>query len=116
MTAKSEAKRAKLESELDRLKWALDTGHELKLRWLPGRVKLFRGRRLSGEVLEEIIYIYDEEEERALTTLKHEFIEYILTIEFTAPYKRMINTLISAFEEEMYQRKERVVRRLSDVI
>ncbi len=48
--------------------------------------------------------------------LKHEFIEYVLTSEFTAPYKRMINILISAFEEETYQRKERVVRKLSDVI
>jgi len=106
----------KLESELRRLKRALNMGHELRVEWLPGRVKRFRGRRLSGEVLGETIYIYDEPEPRALATLKHEFIEYILTVEFTAPYKRMINTLISAFEEEMYQRKERVVNRLGDVI
>lgn len=29
-------------------------------------------------------------------TLKHEFIEYVLTSEFTVPYKRMIKILISA--------------------
>ncbi len=115
MTEQEQTNR-KLKSELRRLKSALGIAHELRLKWLPGQVKRFRGRRLSGEVLGEVIYIYDESEPRALATLKHEFIEYILTIEFTAPYKRMINTLISAFEEEMYQRKERVVRRLSDVI
>lgn len=106
----------KMESELKRLKRTLGMGHELRLKWLPGQVKHHRGRRISGEVLDEVIYIYDESEPRALTTLKHEFIEYILTIGFTASYKRMINTLISAFEEEMYQRKEWVVKRLSDVI
>ncbi|GAI38111.1 unnamed protein product [marine sediment metagenome] len=115
MTERKQTNR-KLELELKRLKSVLDMAHELRLEWFPGQVKRFRGRRLSGEVLGEVIHIYDESEPRALTTLKHEFIEYILTIEFTAPYKRMINTLISAFEEEMYQRKERVVKRLSDVI
>ncbi|GAI00946.1 unnamed protein product, partial [marine sediment metagenome] len=101
MTERKQTNR-KLELELERLKSVLDMAHELRLEWLPGQVKRFRGRRLSGEVLNEVIYIYDESEPMALATLKHEFIEYILTIEFTAPYKRMINTLISAFEEEMY--------------
>ena len=37
--------------------------------------------------------------------MKHEFIGYVLTSEFTAPYKRMTNILISAFEEEAYSGK-----------
>ena len=44
----------------------------------------------------------------ALETLRHEFIEYVLTIELIAPYKRLINKLIVAFEEEMYLTINRV--------
>ena len=116
MTAKVKRRAGVLESELERLKRALDLGHELNVKWLPGCTRRSNGRRLSGEVLGETIYIYDETEPKALRTLKHEFIEYVLASEFTAPYMRMINKLISAFEDEAYARKERVVKKLSDVI
>jgi hypothetical protein len=43
---------------------------------------------------------------------RHEFVEYILTTDLVAPYKRLINKLISLFEEEMYDRKEKLVERL----
>jgi hypothetical protein len=32
-----------------------------------------------------------------------------------APYKRLINKLISPFEEEMYERKEKLVERLQEL-
>jgi hypothetical protein len=32
-----------------------------------------------------------------------------------APYKRLINKLISLFEEEMYDRKEKLVDRLQEL-
>jgi hypothetical protein len=32
-----------------------------------------------------------------------------------APYKRLINKLISLFEEEMYDRKENLVERLQEL-
>jgi len=32
-----------------------------------------------------------------------------------APYKRLINKLISLFEEEMYDRKEKLVERLQEL-
>jgi hypothetical protein len=34
--------------------------------------------------------------------LRHEFVEYVLMNELVAPYKRLVNKLISLFEEEMY--------------
>jgi hypothetical protein len=44
--------------------------------------------------------------------LRHELIEYLLTRDLVAPYKQMINKLISLFEEEMYDRKEKLVEKL----
>ena len=48
-------------------------------------------------------------------TTRHEFIEYLLTRDLVAPYKRLINKLISLFEEEMYDRKEKLVERLQEL-
>lgn len=45
----------------------------------------------------------------------HEFVEYLLTRDLVAPYERMINKLISFFEEEMYDRKENLVERLQEL-
>jgi len=50
-----------------------------------------------------------------LETLRHEFIECLLTRDLIAPYKRLINKLISLFEEEMYDRKEKLVERLREL-
>ena len=83
---------------------------ELELKWLPD------SSESSGEVIDRTIYIYEEDEARALDTLRHEFIEYILSTELETPYKRIINKLITAFEEEMYARKERLVERLRELI
>jgi len=54
------------------------------------------------------IRIYEADHRKALDTLRHEFIEYLLTQDLAAPYKRLINKLISLFEEDMYERKERL--------
>ena len=56
--------------------------------------------------------MYEAGERRALDTLQHEFVEYVLMSELVAPYKRLVNKLFSLFEEEMYLRKEELVERL----
>jgi len=96
-----------LELELSKLKEKFQMAHELKVKWLPNS-----SRKKSGEVLDRTIYIYEENEAEALDTLRHEFIDYILAIEFETPYKRLINKLVAAFEEEMYGRKERLIEKL----
>ena len=111
MTAKAEERRRILESELERLKRALNLGHELRVEWLPGRTKHFHGKELSGEVLDGTIYIY-EGEEKALPTLRHEFFDYAVC-QVIEPYKSIANKLISAMNEEAYQKKERLIERLS---
>ena len=108
----AEAIKRRLESELERLKQALGLGHELKVKWLPGQVKHHRGKELSGEVLGETIYIYDREEKRALSTLKHEFFDHAIC-QVIEPYKRITNRLILIMNEEAYRMKERLVERLS---
>ena len=84
-------------------------GQELKLQWMPNN-----GSK-SGEVTGTIILIYEADLTKALDTLRHEFIEYLLTQDLVAPYKRLINKLISLFEEEMYDRKEKLVERLEEL-
>jgi len=100
-----------LQKELERLKRVLGSCQELKVKWIPDV-----NSNLSGEVKGSIICIYEEVEERALATLRHEFIEYILTYELVAPYKKLVNKLISLFEEEMYERKEKLIEKFLKAI
>jgi hypothetical protein len=69
----------------------------------------------SGEATGGTIRIYEEDEATALETLRHEFIEYLLTRDLVTPYKALINKLISLFEEEMYDRKEKLIQRLQEL-
>lgn len=95
-----------LKTELIHLKQKFGMGQELKLEWMPNN-----GPK-SGEVTGGTIHIYEADEAKALNTLQHEFIEYLLMNELVAPYKGLVNKLISLFEEEMYKRKETLVEKL----
>ncbi|GAI02015.1 unnamed protein product, partial [marine sediment metagenome] len=107
-----ESELERLESELERLKRLLNLGHELKLEWRPGRVKHFRGKQLSGEVLGDTIYIYEGNEEKALSTLGHELLDYAVC-RVIEPYKSITNKLISDMNEEAYRKKKKLIERLS---
>lgn len=100
----------RLESELARLKSKFNLGQELTLEWAPDD-----GPK-SGEVTGTTIRIYEANRVKAIDTLRHEFIEYLLTRDLVAPYKELINKLISLFEEEMYDRKEKLVETLRELI
>ena len=93
-----------LDKELSRLKDKFQMAHELKVEWLPNP-----NSNKSGEVLGKTIYIYEEDEAKAVQTLRHEFLDYILSSELIAPYQKLINKLISLFEEEMHDRKEKLI-------
>lgn len=99
-----------LELELLKLKDRFQMAQELKLKWAPNG-----NNKKSGEVLGRTIYIYERDEAKALDTLRHEFIDYI-SIEFETPYKRLINKLVAAFEEDMYEKKERLIGRLLEAL
>jgi hypothetical protein len=107
----------RLERELERLKGIVRLGLELTVVWIPGRVRRsVEGGTLSGEVQGTTVLIYEEDEAEALKTVKHEFLDYVISHEIEAPYKALINRLIDAFEAEAYKRKERLVEHLSSII
>ena len=100
----------RLETELNHLKQRFQLGQEFKLEWAPNNDPK------SGEVTGSTIHIYEADEPKALDTLRHEFVEYVLTRDLVAPYKKLINELVSLFEEEMYDRKEMLIERLLKTI
>jgi hypothetical protein len=97
----------KLESALERLKQTLNLSYELKVKWIPNG-----SGKLSGEVKGDCIYVYDEEEDEALRTLRHEFLDYALS-NIIEPYKQVTNKLIALINEEAYRRKEKLVEVLA---
>ena len=100
----------RLEDELERLKDLLKMGYELKVAWLPNG-----NSNLSGEVKGETILIYEEDFDRALETLRHEFLDYEIS-RIIEPYREVTNKLISLINEDAYRRKERLIEALVKLI
>lgn len=100
-----------LEEELERLKRLLGLNDRLRLRWLPNTGK----EGLCGEVKDGIILLYEADYERALKTLRHELIDYMVS-RAIEPYKEITNRLISLWNEKAYRSKEDVVERLSALL
>jgi len=103
--------------ELRRLQEIVGLGLDLKVVWLPGG-----SSRLSGEVKNGKIIIYEENLENALDVLRHEFIDYTVSLAIK-PYERvaylykvMLNALIGALGEEAYQQKEKVIESLKRLL
>jgi len=96
-----------LEEELKRLKQKLRMGYELKVVWLPNN-----NSNLPGEVKRETIFIYEEDFDKALETLKHEFLDYAIS-KVIEPYRQVTNKLIMLINEEAYRRKERLIEALA---
>lgn len=97
----------KIQSILESLKRTLNIGYELRVMWVPNG-----DRKLSGEVKSDCIYIYEENQEKVLETLKHEFLDYAIS-SVVNPYKQLTNKLIALINEEAYIRKERLVEKLT---
>ena len=100
----------KLEGELKKLKENTEMSYELTVKWLPGS-----SEKLSGEVKGDIIYIYETDEEEAMKTLKHEFLDYAIS-QVLMPYKEVTNKLISQINEDAYRRKERLVEAFNRIL
>ena len=99
-----------LEQELESLKGIFRMGHELEVKWVPNG-----NEKLSGEVKGVFIYIYEQDEEEAINTLKHEFLDYAIS-QVIMPYKEVTNKLISLINEDAYKRKERLVEALNKIL
>ena len=101
------AVRVKLAKSLDDLKTKLAVDEELELVWLP----TIQGP-LSGEIKGSKIYIYESEEVKALQTLKHELIDYLITTRIVRPLVKLINLLVKSTEADIYQAKEEVIKKI----
>ena len=99
-----------LEEELEKLKHKLQIGYELKVIWIPDD-----NSNLSGEVRGNKIFIYERDEEKALETLRHEFLDYAIS-QIIEPYRQVANKLIKLINEEAYKKKERLVESLKNLI
>ena len=97
---------ARLEEELERLKVETGLGCELSVKWAPNP-----DSDRHGEVLGTVIYVYDLCEDRAVLTLKHEFLDYHITKEVIDPLVKFINIEKCLIEDLVYDRKERLVKR-----
>ena len=100
---------------MQRLKNLLGLDYDLVIEWLPGHVKESCGKPLSGEVLGNVIYIYDDEIDEALKTLKHELIDLSIS-ELIRCYQEMCNLLIKKINYDAYKKKEKLVKTLTQLI
>ena len=100
----------KLENELERLQHILKLGHELTVKWIPQG-----SSKLSGEVKNGTILIYEENEDVAIETLKHEVIDFAVS-QAVEPYKEVTNRFIALVNEQAYKKKEEIVERLTALL
>ena len=92
-----------LEQLLRRLKEEVPLGRRLSLVYRPGS-----DSSLSGEVVGDTIYIYEEDSEKAKDTLIHEYFDYVMSIAIE-PYRAFANLLIKHLNDEAYRKKEEIV-------
>ena len=106
---------AGLEVELERLKRRVGMGFEVNVRWVSGAVKHHNGKQLAEEVVGDTILIYTKNPQKAIELVRHGFAEWILN-QHTKPYRQLINKLITLFEEQQYERKEKTVQALTKLM
>ena len=100
----------KLEKQLDRIQKKLGLGLALKVVWKPSP-----DGTLSGEVKNNLIYVYEADEEKAVDTLRHEFLDYCIS-QAIEPFREVTNWLIKMINENAYKRKEKVVEALTRLL
>ena len=100
-----------LEEELARLKTIVPFEEALAVCWTP-----LSQSKVSGEVVGNTIYVYDKDPREAKNTLKHEYLDCLLTRKMVQPLIAIVNTLIKLKETEIYQEKEKVVSILSKLV
>jgi len=99
-----------LEAELEQLKKFSGLGLELKVLWKPSA-----DGKLSGEVKNNLLYVYEVDKEKAVDTLRHEFLDYCVS-QAIEPYKEVTNRLIRMINEEAYSQKENIIEALTKLI
>jgi len=100
----------KLKNELKALKRKAGITDDLDVVWAPDA-----DSKLSGEVRGNTIYIYESEEEKAVNTLIHEFIDLLVsrTLEL---YVSFANAMIKLLNDIAYRRKEEIIETIARLL
>ncbi len=104
----------RLVKELQRLQQITNIGHEVKLQWLPREVQFNNGKQLAEQVIGDTIFIYSNNPINALGLVRHGFMEWILN-QYSWSYRQLINKLVTLFEEQHYERKEKLIESLMNI-
>jgi len=83
----------------------------LRLLWLP-----LEEPEKHGEVKGEVIFIYNKDEEMAFRTLRHEFVDYMISKNILDPLVMYINIQKSLIDKLVYERKESIVEKIVDLL
>jgi hypothetical protein len=97
---------ALLEKELIALKTLLpfEAAQKLSVCWKPNL-----NAPVLGEIVDCTIFLYDSNIEAAVSTLKHEYLDFYLSKRLISPLISMLNLFIELKTKEVYLEKERVV-------
>lgn len=96
-----------LEEELARLQKLVPSEETSTVSWRPRNQST-----ILGQVVGSIIYVYNEASEEALRTLKHEYLDCILTRKLINPLVTLINMFVKVQKEYVYREKEQIVEKL----
>jgi hypothetical protein len=107
LNSSSDAFSIALRSELLHIEKKLGLSTGLKIVYAPNKLSDFH-----GEVVDNIIYIYNEVHEDAIKTLRHEVLEYILKQYSQKPLLDWINIQNKIIQDLIYTRNEELVDRL----
>ena len=106
----------KLEEELKRVLVRLDF-NGLKVVWEPTVEGISpEGEALSGEVKNDTIHIYEDDEEKALKVLRHEVLDHLVTSKIVKPMIDLVNVIIKSREAEIYREKEKIIEMFSKLL
>ncbi len=82
-------------------------GSELKLLWLPNIPS-----EVHGEVAGCVVKIYDNDEGEAVRTLRHEFLDYVISKQIIRPLVKQLNMQTELINDLIYARKENVIEKI----
>ena len=103
----------KLKQELKFLQNKFNKGYELTLKHLPGEIRYNENNKpLAGEIINDMIIIYDAKEEKAIATLHHEFLEYLI-IPLLKDSFYIISYQNKIITQLLLNKKEEIVEQLS---
>lgn len=86
-------------------------GAHLRLLWIPNE-----DSDRHGEVKGDAIIIYDKDEETAVETLRHEFVDKFYVKDVVEPLVKRINSQKNLIDELIYERKECIIKKIIDLL